>query len=272
MQGLVMTVVVMVLVASAGMAWSQSDETAPAPEQKGIAEQLRKRVTIDFPGTSFDNVIEFIRDMTGITIVVDRKAGEGIDEDTTIRLRLMNVVLEDALNLAADQVGLECVVTDAGVLLITDPKSARNLRLKQALEKPVVMTVENKWFADVLLDLHKQTGLVVTVAPDAIRLLPKGGRTPVTLRVRDVKARQVYEYLGNLVGLAFTTTDGAAAYTAADDPIVGRIVKKDADGSVTELYIRRSNLPERLRQLRDEKIKALIDRLEAELKAERPTD
>ena len=271
MQGLVTTMVVMVLAASAGMAWSQSDEAAPAPEQKALAEQLSKRVTIDFPGTSFDNVIEFLRDMTGITIVVDRKAGEGIDEDATIRLRLMNVVLEDALNLAADQVNLECVVTDAAVLIM-DPKSARNLRLKQALEKPVVMTVENKWFADILLDLHKQTGLVVTVAPEAIRLLPKGGKTPVTMRVRDVKARQVYEYLGNLVGLAFTTKDGAATYTATDDPIVGRIVKKDADGSVTELYIRRSNLPERLRQLRDEKIKALIDRLEAELKAERPTD
>ena len=73
----------------------------PAPASQGIARlerQLAKPVTLEFPGTSFENVIDFLIDLSNVNLPWDRAAlrRQGIGADTTIKLRLSNVSFRSA--------------------------------------------------------------------------------------------------------------------------------------------------------------------------------
>jgi len=89
------------------------------PAVAQVRRQLAKPVTIEFPGTSFQNAIDHLQDLTGVNIVVDQKASEaeGITADTTIKLKLTNVRLASALGLILDQVNLGYVIKGETVFI-----------------------------------------------------------------------------------------------------------------------------------------------------------
>lgn len=117
----------------AGSGWAE--EQGP-PTMAGIVGQvaattakveaaLEKRVTTDFHETPLNDVLEFLRDYTGVNVVV--YAGSlmdaGIDLDLPISLGVKDVSLRSALELLLEPLRLVAVVRDE-VLLITDRCSA----------------------------------------------------------------------------------------------------------------------------------------------------
>jgi type II secretory pathway component HofQ/Flp pilus assembly protein TadD len=78
---------------------------AESPEEQRIRMTLTgRRVTINFPGTSFDDAVNFLRDITGLNYVVAAPAVEALAaEPVTINLRLRDIILKNALELILSQ-------------------------------------------------------------------------------------------------------------------------------------------------------------------------
>ncbi len=87
-------------------------------------ERLLQPIPIDFDANQFQNVIEYLRNVTGVNFVVNWRALQSVNirRDDPVTLQLTNVAAEKALRLILDQVGGEEVrlsfTVDEGVILI----------------------------------------------------------------------------------------------------------------------------------------------------------
>ena len=78
---------------------------AESPEEQRIRQTLTgRKVTINFPNTSFDDAINFLRDITGLNYVIAAPAAEALAANAvTINLRLRDITLKNALELILSQ-------------------------------------------------------------------------------------------------------------------------------------------------------------------------
>jgi len=103
--------------------YSRVDEAFRSPMELEIERKLDDPIApFDFQQTPLSDVIDFLRDATGINIVVDWPGLEmaGITTNTPVSLRLEGVRFRSALNLLVRQLGLTYTIRD-DVLLITTP-------------------------------------------------------------------------------------------------------------------------------------------------------
>ena len=80
-----------------------------------IGEQLRQPVPeVNFDGTPFEDVVDFLRDVTGANIFVDWNALEKakVDRQTPVNVRLKDVPLDQTLRLILDCAGGNRAVLD----------------------------------------------------------------------------------------------------------------------------------------------------------------
>lgn len=98
-------------------------------KRREIEAKLRQPVTFDFTESALSDVVAFLRDFSGVNVVLDQPAleEEGISGDTTINLKLTHVTLSSALNLLFDQLALTWLIRDE-VLFVTTRERARALR------------------------------------------------------------------------------------------------------------------------------------------------
>jgi type II secretory pathway component GspD/PulD (secretin) len=80
-----------------------------------------RKVTLNFPDTPFAEVVGFLQDITGLNITV---ASSVDTEETTVSLRLRDVLLQDALKIILEQTELAMTFKDQ-TLMITQPDEAR---------------------------------------------------------------------------------------------------------------------------------------------------
>jgi len=102
------------------------------PERK-IRDQLAAKTTFEFIETPLQDVIDYLKDLHGIEIQLDRKAldGVGIGTDTPVTANLKGVSLENGLQKVLAKMKLSYIVTDE-VLLITTAGEARRRWLVRA--------------------------------------------------------------------------------------------------------------------------------------------
>ena len=107
-----------------------ADEPARPAWQQEIDRKLNRPVTSDFRGRTLADVVEFLRDYTGLNIVLDAPAleEEGIARDVKINVRLAGVSLRSALRRITDPLGLTYLVKDEVVLVTSRTKMAGELR------------------------------------------------------------------------------------------------------------------------------------------------
>ncbi|HVY62634.1 MAG TPA: hypothetical protein VHF22_13325, partial [Planctomycetota bacterium] len=76
-----------------------------SPEEARIRQTLAgRKVTINFPNTSFDDAINFLRDITGLNYVIAAPAAEALASNAVqINLRLRDITLKNALELILSQ-------------------------------------------------------------------------------------------------------------------------------------------------------------------------
>ena len=80
-----------------------------------------RTVTLNFPDTPFAEVVSFLQDITGLNITI----GASVDaEEKTVRLRLRDILLQDAMKIILEQTGLAMTYANE-TLLITQPEEAR---------------------------------------------------------------------------------------------------------------------------------------------------
>jgi len=82
------------------------------------------KIDLAFEETKLQEILDFIRDFSGLNIHIDGAVLANIDPSKTLNFKLKDATLRNVLKLLLNQVGLDYRITEEKVVLITDPKSA----------------------------------------------------------------------------------------------------------------------------------------------------
>jgi type II secretory pathway component GspD/PulD (secretin) len=82
------------------------------------------KIDLAFENTKLDDILAFIRDFSGLNIVVDAANASAVDPNKTITFKVKDLVLKNVLKLLLQQIGLDYRITEEKVVLLTDPKKA----------------------------------------------------------------------------------------------------------------------------------------------------
>ncbi len=114
------------------------------------SERLQQPIPVDFNSNRFENVIEYLRNVTGVNFFVNWRAleGAGIQRDQPVSMQLSNVAAEKALRLILEEVGGELVnlgfAIDEGVVIIsTDEQLAQRTAIRTYDIRDLIVQIPN---------------------------------------------------------------------------------------------------------------------------------
>ncbi|HYE98054.1 MAG TPA: hypothetical protein VEJ18_04040 [Planctomycetota bacterium] len=82
------------------------------------------KIDLAFENTKLEDILAFIRDFSGLNIILDAAVRDKVDPDKAITFKVKDLVLKNVLKLLLAQFGLDYRITEEKVVLLTDPKSA----------------------------------------------------------------------------------------------------------------------------------------------------
>jgi type II secretory pathway component GspD/PulD (secretin) len=95
------------------------------PEILAINRKLETmKIDLAFENTKLEDILAFIRDFSGLNIVVDAAVQANVDPNKTITFKVKDLVLKNVLKLLLAQLSLDYRITEEKVVLLTDPKKA----------------------------------------------------------------------------------------------------------------------------------------------------
>src|SRR5262249_53014685 len=109
-----------------GPSASLEERAGKSDKRRTIARQLLAPVCLNFKDVEFGQVIDDLRDISGVNVVADTASLEdaSVDLHRKMSLTVENVPMQSALDLLLQQVHLTYIIKD-DVLQITTPESAR---------------------------------------------------------------------------------------------------------------------------------------------------
>ncbi len=183
---------------------------------------------------------------------------------------------DDVLTVAANQLGWTWCLSDERIVVSTFEQF-----LRQRLKQPISVRMNNRPLIDVMQAVGAAVNATVRVEPGAIASLSMQSQKNYSINATNLPAEQVLEnisantglgYLMSPEGIFFFDPNGNAAGIAstlgnqppappsgASDPYVGKIVIELGDGKTFEWMIRKSELPDDLKQVRERDIQQFID-------------
>lgn len=182
---------------------------------------------------------------------------------------------DDVLTVACRQLGWTWCLS--GTKIVITPLQADVHRRLQDL---VSLRVNHRPLFDVLQAVGDRVGVDIRVEPGVLASLPVHVQQNFSVNVHQRSAEQVLEEICAYTGLGYLIEpDGVLLYqpgmggeprapdtarpagAPADDPYVAKMVRTLGDGRSVEWLIRRSELPEDLRDMRRRDIEEMIDAL-----------
>jgi hypothetical protein len=211
---------------------------APAAEDAAVNAQLDRRLPeINFSGQALDDVIDFLRDVSGANIFVEWKMldAAGIAKAAPVTLRLKDVKFRVALGLLLESISTEKAraefTFEDGTILITtaeDPKHPRPKVTVAALPPKLdrrlpEINFAGQGFADVIDFLRDVSGANIFVDWRALQKAGIQNDAPVTARLKDVRfstaLKRILEDVGeHKVPLQVSLTDNVITITTAPAP------------------------------------------------------
>jgi type II secretory pathway component GspD/PulD (secretin) len=82
------------------------------------------KIDLAFENTKLEDILAFIRDFSGLNIILDAAVRDKVDPDKAITFKVKDLVLKNVLKLLLSQFGLDYHITEEKVVLLTDPKKA----------------------------------------------------------------------------------------------------------------------------------------------------
>jgi type II secretory pathway component GspD/PulD (secretin) len=82
------------------------------------------KIDLAFENTKLEDILAFIRDFSGLNIILDAAVREKVDPEKAITFKVKDLVLKNVLKLLLAQFQLDYRITEEKVVLLTDPKSA----------------------------------------------------------------------------------------------------------------------------------------------------
>jgi type II secretory pathway component GspD/PulD (secretin) len=82
------------------------------------------KIDLAFENTKLEDILSFIRDFSGLNILLDAAVRDKVDPDKPVTFKVKDLVLKNVLKLLLSQFGLDYHITEEKVVLLTDPKKA----------------------------------------------------------------------------------------------------------------------------------------------------
>jgi hypothetical protein len=80
------------------------------------------KIDLAFENTKLEDILSFIRDFSGINLLLDAEVRDRVDPDQTLTFKTKDLTLKGVLKLLLARFDLDYVITEERVLLLTDPK------------------------------------------------------------------------------------------------------------------------------------------------------
>lgn len=97
-------------------------ETLGALDIQGIHRKLdTMEVDLAFDNSRLEDILAYIRDFSGLNLLLDSEVRDMVDPDRIMSFNVKGLALKHALGLLLSGLGLEYVVTDEAVVLLTAP-------------------------------------------------------------------------------------------------------------------------------------------------------
>ncbi len=153
-------------------------------KEQQIERRLITPLNLNFSNTPLQQVIDDLRDMTGLNIVPDRAALDehGISLDRPITMKLEGVTLKSALNLILRQVHLTYLVKDEVLQITTEDQAKGKLITKMYAVPDLVLPIQNSVAPNNLMEAiaaSKGSTQMNGVQP-VLNMNGLGGATPVS--------------------------------------------------------------------------------------------
>ncbi len=153
-------------------------------------------------------------------------------------------------------------------------------QVRRLLQQPISLRMNNRPLFDVLTAVGAPIRLPVRAEPGTLAALPPNVQRNFSLNVQDQPVEQVLDSISAYTGLGYligpdgvmfyrpeargmetrlTEPASVAAPPSNSDPYVAKMVIPIEDGKTVEWLIRRSELPEDLRQMRDRDLNDFIE-------------
>ena len=176
---------------------------------------------------------------------------------------------DEVLTAAAGQLGWSWCLSDDRIVVSPFEKM-----LRQRLRRLISLRLSNRPLMEVLQAIGSAVQIPIRVEPGAFAALPTQVQKNFSLNAGSMRAEQVLESIAANTGLGYLLTpDGLFFYTPGNaavspapgpspgsaDPYVAKIVIPQGNGTTFEWMIRRSELPEDLRQLRERDIQGALE-------------
>lgn len=176
---------------------------------------------------------------------------------------------DDILTVATNQLGWTWCLSDDHIVVSTFERM-----LRQRMKHPISVRMTNRPLIDVIQAIGEAINAPVRVEPGAIAAMPIQKQT-YSMDANMLRAEQVLDGIAAKTGLGYLLgPDGILFYNpqggqvsaqpvpaspGASDPYVAKIVIAIGDGRTFEWMIRRSELPDDLKQIRERDIQQFID-------------
>src|SRR5262249_26966626 len=107
-----------------------SDEVPMTAKEVKLLRALNSTISLQFSNQRLQDVIEYIQDRTGQSIILDKTSLEdaGVTYDTPVSLSLKGVTLRTALQKLLRDQGLTYVIKDEAIQVVTPTQAGQMLR------------------------------------------------------------------------------------------------------------------------------------------------
>lgn len=186
---------------------------------------------------------------------------------------------DELLSIACERFGWVWYPIDERIVVTT-----RERRIRENMNTPLSIRLSRRPLLEIIRTIGRRVGLDVRVEPSALASLPPHVRDGFSATVENEPVREVFDRIAAYTGLGYLIDeDGVLFYAspssrtddprwgdptetrpiarAEDDPIVAEIAVPMADGSTARWLVRRSELPDDLRDQRASDLAKLFDSL-----------
>ncbi len=146
------------------------DSETPNPAKDEIVNRLATQlVTVDFKDVTFEEAIAFIRDTSGLNIVIDAEASSQVAEgQSRVTLKVKDVILKSVLRLMLDPRDLTGVFKEGVLVIMPKGKAVSSMTIQMYDVRDMFMLIAD--FPGPVVELvtpnnDVMTGIQVTFEP-----------------------------------------------------------------------------------------------------------
>jgi hypothetical protein len=195
------------------------------PDSLAIHRKLdTMKVDLAFENTKLEDILGFVRDFSGLNLILDAEVRDRVDPDKTVTFKVRDLSVGQTLNQLLTPLGLDYVVTDDNVVLLTNkaPRELVSMRRPKGIQAMTGdtseedQTIKNK-LQDIRMNIDMQNAPLTAVVDyiheaSGLNIHISGIENPdaeqVTLKAHDIPVDGALRLLLNSRNKDYRIRDG----------------------------------------------------------------